>query len=229
MSSRLHFGVLWLTNPDRMFPANLDPVDARQDAAMDRWVQHQIEEAKRLLPEDLEVLPSPLLLEEMEHEVAQRRDGQEDAPLLLPLPQFSLSDPASPCCHRAPELKPASPWSGHGTVNLFNYLSREAEKTPCRGVGLSVPQPDYDGSRLAIPCLGTGPLSCLSSSPFFHPAAKPLSSSHRKKSRRGAIPILSASEDEVPMSTAETVAAMFPKPSSASAPSPRPAATLPLP
>ncbi|MEQ2222830.1 hypothetical protein ILYODFUR_030476 [Ilyodon furcidens] len=212
-----------------MFPANLDPMDARQDAAMDRWVQHQIEEAKRLLPEDLEVLPSPLLLEEVEHEVAQRRDGQEDAPLLLPLPQFSLSDPASPCCHRAPELKPASPWSGRGTVNLFNYLSREAEKTPCRDAGLSVPQPDYDGSRLAIPCLGTGPLSRLSSSPFFHPAAKPSSSSHRKKSRRGAIPILSASEDEVPMSTAETVAAMFPKPLSASAPSPRPATTLPLP
>ncbi|KAK5615862.1 hypothetical protein CRENBAI_021100 [Crenichthys baileyi] len=68
----LHAGVLRYTNPDRMFPPNLDLADGRQESARDRWVQQQIEEVMRHLPADLEVLPSPLLLEQMEREAVQR-------------------------------------------------------------------------------------------------------------------------------------------------------------
>ncbi|KAK5600390.1 hypothetical protein CRENBAI_025274 [Crenichthys baileyi] len=44
------------------------------------------------------------------------------------------------------------------SMDLFTFLSREAEKTLRRSAELSVPQSAYDESRLAIPCPGTGPL-----------------------------------------------------------------------
>ncbi|KAK5620033.1 hypothetical protein CRENBAI_003004 [Crenichthys baileyi] len=49
-----------------MFPPTTDPADKRKADALDRWVERQKEEAMRNLPTDLEVLPSPLLLEQME-------------------------------------------------------------------------------------------------------------------------------------------------------------------
>ncbi|KAK5620610.1 hypothetical protein CRENBAI_021589 [Crenichthys baileyi] len=52
-----------------MFPPNMD---GRQESARDHWVQQQMEEAMKYLPSDLEVLPSPLLLEQMEREAVQR-------------------------------------------------------------------------------------------------------------------------------------------------------------
>ncbi|KAK5612677.1 hypothetical protein CRENBAI_009014 [Crenichthys baileyi] len=42
------------------------------------------------------------------------------------------------------------------SMDLFTFLSREAEKTLRRNAGLSVPLSAYDGPRLAIPCPGTG-------------------------------------------------------------------------
>ncbi|MEQ2197858.1 hypothetical protein XENOCAPTIV_004277 [Xenoophorus captivus] len=42
----------------------------RQESARDRWVQQQIKEARRHLPDDLDVLLSPLLLEQMAREAA---------------------------------------------------------------------------------------------------------------------------------------------------------------
>ncbi|MEQ2244574.1 hypothetical protein ILYODFUR_018605 [Ilyodon furcidens] len=69
---RLHSGVLRHTKPDRMFLPKLDLIDSKQETASDRWVQQQVEEALKHLPADLEVLPSPLLLEQMEHEAVQR-------------------------------------------------------------------------------------------------------------------------------------------------------------
>ncbi|KAK5603618.1 hypothetical protein CRENBAI_003524 [Crenichthys baileyi] len=134
----------------------MELADSRQESARDRWVQQQMEEAMKHLPTDLEVVPSPLLLEEM-------------------------------------ELGPAGPGSGRGVVDLFTFLSREAEKTLRRSAGLSVPQSAYDGSRLAIPCPGTGPLRRCS---LPAPLAAPSPSSCRKKRRRGA-PSCSAGEEVV--------------------------------
>ncbi|KAK5601517.1 hypothetical protein CRENBAI_024907 [Crenichthys baileyi] len=91
-----------------------------------------------------------------------------------------------------------------GSMDLFTFLSREAEQTLRRSAGLSVPQSTYDGSRLAIPCPGTGPLHCPSSSPPLHTAVKPKSSSRRKKRRRGAPSCVSAGEESL------TVAADMP-------------------
>ncbi|KAK5600201.1 hypothetical protein CRENBAI_005822 [Crenichthys baileyi] len=50
----------------------MDLADGRQESSRDRWVQQQMEEAMRHLPANLEVLPSPLLLEQMERELVQR-------------------------------------------------------------------------------------------------------------------------------------------------------------
>ncbi|KAK5606037.1 hypothetical protein CRENBAI_001583 [Crenichthys baileyi] len=72
LPARLHSGVLRYTNRDRMFPPNMDLADGRQESARDRWVQQQMEDEMRHLPADLEVLPSPLLLEQMERETVQR-------------------------------------------------------------------------------------------------------------------------------------------------------------
>ncbi|KAK5602930.1 hypothetical protein CRENBAI_019541 [Crenichthys baileyi] len=90
------------------------------------------------------------------------------------------------------------------TLDLFTYLSREAVKTLHHSVGLLVPQSAYDGSRLAIPCPGTGPLSRFSSSPPLHQAAKLTSSSRRKTRQHGATSCSSASKEEFPMSVAAT-------------------------
>ncbi|KAK5609430.1 hypothetical protein CRENBAI_009586 [Crenichthys baileyi] len=83
----LHSGVLRYTNRDRMFPPKLDLADGKQESARDRWVQQQMEEAMRHLPADLEVLPSPLLLEQMECEAVQRCS--------LPAPLVAHPDPAA--------------------------------------------------------------------------------------------------------------------------------------
>ncbi|KAK5601186.1 hypothetical protein CRENBAI_002984 [Crenichthys baileyi] len=126
------------------------------------------------------------------------------------------------------------------SMDLFTFLSREAEKTLRCSAGLSLPQSAYDGSRLAIPCPRTGPLRRRSSPPL-HTAVKPSSSSRRKKHRRGAPSCVSASEEESPTAAAATpgavtpllaggrVAASKPTSSSATALSPRLAAALPMP
>ncbi|KAK5604734.1 hypothetical protein CRENBAI_011444 [Crenichthys baileyi] len=95
------------------------------------------------------------------------------------------------------------------SIDLFTFLSREAEHTLRRSAGLSVRQSAYDGSRLAIPCLGTGPLRRCSSPPL-HTAVKPSSSSRRKKRRRGAPSCVSAGEEESPTAAAATPGAVTP-------------------
>ncbi|KAK5613343.1 hypothetical protein CRENBAI_023517 [Crenichthys baileyi] len=50
----------------------MDLADKKQDSGLDCWVQQQKEEALKHLPDDLEVLPSPLLLKQMEREAAKR-------------------------------------------------------------------------------------------------------------------------------------------------------------
>ncbi|KAK5611137.1 hypothetical protein CRENBAI_021443 [Crenichthys baileyi] len=91
LPAHLHSEVLCYTNPDRMFPPNMDLADSRQESARDRWVQQQMEEAMTHLPADLEVLPSPLLLEQMELEAVQRP-----------------SPPSSLVARPDPAVKPAS-------------------------------------------------------------------------------------------------------------------------
>ncbi|KAK5619400.1 hypothetical protein CRENBAI_004564 [Crenichthys baileyi] len=78
-----------------MIPPTTDPADKQKADALDRWVQRQKEEAMRNLPKDLEVLPSPLLLEQMEREAVQRR-----------------SPPAPLAAHSGPAVK-SSPSSRH--------------------------------------------------------------------------------------------------------------------
>ncbi|KAK5603508.1 hypothetical protein CRENBAI_005997 [Crenichthys baileyi] len=72
------------------------------------------------------------------------------------------------------------------SMDLFTSLSREAERTLCRSAGLSVPQSAYDGSRLAIPCPGTGPLRRRSPpaplAAHSGPAVKPSPSSPQETS-----------------------------------------------
>ncbi|KAK5610271.1 hypothetical protein CRENBAI_007797 [Crenichthys baileyi] len=76
----------------------------------------------------------------------------------------------------------------------------EAEKTLHCPAGLLVPQSAYIGSSLAIPCPGTAPFSCRSSSPLLCPVAKPTCSSWRKKRCHDAASCFSAGKEEVPMS-----------------------------
>ncbi|KAK5611364.1 hypothetical protein CRENBAI_017860 [Crenichthys baileyi] len=174
LPSSLHSGVLYLASHNRMFPPNLDLADRQKDDALDRWVQRQVEEAMKNFQSDLEVVPSPLLLEEM-------------------------------------ELAPAGPGSGRGAVDLFTFLSREAEKMLRRSAVLSVPQSAYDVSRLAIPCPWTGPLHrrSLPAPLVAHQglAAKPTSSSHRMKRQRGVPSCVSAGE-EYPMAAAGAVVSL---------------------
>ncbi|KAK5616988.1 hypothetical protein CRENBAI_005465 [Crenichthys baileyi] len=84
-----------------MIPPTTDPADKRKADALDRWVERQKEEAMRNLPTDLEVLPSQLLLEQMEREAAQRQRVREGC--FVPPPQLRCSPPAS-----VPAAKPSS-------------------------------------------------------------------------------------------------------------------------
>ncbi|MEQ2236712.1 hypothetical protein ILYODFUR_015538 [Ilyodon furcidens] len=72
LPASLHSGVLCCTYLDRMLPPNMDLADSRQESTRDCWVQQQMKETMKHLPADLEVLPSPLLLEQMEREAVQR-------------------------------------------------------------------------------------------------------------------------------------------------------------
>ncbi|KAK5617231.1 hypothetical protein CRENBAI_010029 [Crenichthys baileyi] len=90
LPASLHSGVLHFATPDRMFPPTTVPADKQKADALDRWVQQEMEEAMRNLPTDLEVLPSPLLLEQMERKAVQRR-----------------SPPAPLAAHSGPAVKPS--------------------------------------------------------------------------------------------------------------------------
>ncbi|KAK5607953.1 hypothetical protein CRENBAI_007801 [Crenichthys baileyi] len=69
----------------------MDLADGRQESARDRWVEQQMEEATKHLSADLEVLPSLLLLEQMEREVAQGQAIREGcSPLLRRSPPASV-------------------------------------------------------------------------------------------------------------------------------------------
>ncbi|KAK5613442.1 hypothetical protein CRENBAI_021631 [Crenichthys baileyi] len=192
---RLLSGFLRSTDHNRMNPPTMELADSRQESARDRWVRQEMEEAMKCLPTDLEVVPSPLLLEEM-------------------------------------ELAPAGPGSGRGAVDLFAFLSREAERTLRRSAGLSVPQSAYDGSGLAIPCPGTGPFRRRSMpaplAAHSGPAVKPSPSSRRKKRRRGALSC-SAGEEGVCLPADVRAAASKPASLPATALSPRLAAAPPMP
>ncbi|MEQ2315798.1 hypothetical protein AMECASPLE_026036 [Ameca splendens] len=74
-----------------MFPPTTDPAKKQKADALDCWVQRQKEEAMRNLLADLEVLPCPLLLEQMEREVVQCR-----------------SPPAPLTAHSGPAVRPMS-------------------------------------------------------------------------------------------------------------------------
>ncbi|KAK5601532.1 hypothetical protein CRENBAI_024424 [Crenichthys baileyi] len=118
-----------------MFPPNFDLADKQKDDALDRWVERQKEEAMRNLPTDLEVLPSPLLLEQMDHEAVQRQRVREGCS--VPPPQLRRSPPAS-----VPAAKPSSSsrrrnrqragvnsqWAGEEVVSLSADMRAAASK-----------------------------------------------------------------------------------------------------
>ncbi|MEQ2301788.1 hypothetical protein AMECASPLE_039770 [Ameca splendens] len=111
------------------------------------------------------------------------------------------------------------------SMDLFTFLSREAEKSLRRSAGLSVPQSAYDGSRLAIPVPGTGPLRRRSPpAPLVvhsGPAVRPTSSSRRKKRQRAGVPSRSAGEEVVSQPAYVRAASSEPASLSAIALSPR--------
>ncbi|KAK5619763.1 hypothetical protein CRENBAI_007828 [Crenichthys baileyi] len=103
-----------------MFLPNLDLADKQKDDALDRWMERQKEEAMRNLPTDLEMLPSPLLLEQMEREAAQRQRVREGCS--VPPPQLRRSPPAS-------ESPTCSSWSaGEEVVSLPADVKAAASK-----------------------------------------------------------------------------------------------------
>ncbi|MEQ2228737.1 hypothetical protein ILYODFUR_011893 [Ilyodon furcidens] len=113
LPASLHSGFLRCSKPNRMFPPKMDLADSRQVSARDRWFQQQMEEAMRHLPMDLEVLPSPLLLEQMEREAAQCRRVREG--YSFPPPQLRHSLPAP-----VPAAKPSSS-SARSTYLWFGW------------------------------------------------------------------------------------------------------------
>ncbi|KAK5601746.1 hypothetical protein CRENBAI_021330 [Crenichthys baileyi] len=91
-----------------MFPPTKDPADKQKADALDRWVQRQKEEAIRNLPTDLEVLPSPLLLEQMEREAVWRRSPPAPlavhfGPAVKPSPSSRRKNRGAPSCGSAGE------------------------------------------------------------------------------------------------------------------------------
>ncbi|MEQ2301494.1 hypothetical protein AMECASPLE_036632 [Ameca splendens] len=119
------------------------------------------------------------------------------------------------------------------SMDLFTFLSREAEKSLRRSAGLSVLQSAFYGFRLAIPCPGTGPLHRRSPpAPLVvhsGPTVRPTSSFHRKKSRRAVVPSRSADEEVVSQPAYVRAAASKPASLPATALSPRLVASPPMP
>ncbi|MED6282578.1 hypothetical protein CHARACLAT_033615 [Characodon lateralis] len=117
------------------------------------------------------------------------------------------------------------------SMDLFTFLSWEAEKSLRRST--LVPQSAYDGSRLAIPVPGTGPLRRRSPhAPLVvhsGPAVRPTSSSRRKKRRRARVPSRSAGEEVVSQPAYMRAAASKPASSPATALSPSLTAPPPMP
>ncbi|MED6282489.1 hypothetical protein CHARACLAT_032715 [Characodon lateralis] len=98
-----------------MFPPTMDPAEKQKADALDRWVERQKEEAMRNLPTDLEVLPSPLLLEQMEREAVQRRSPP------APLPAHSgpaVKSSASSCRERRRHGEPSCGSAAEEVVSL---------------------------------------------------------------------------------------------------------------
>ncbi|MED6290553.1 hypothetical protein CHARACLAT_014209, partial [Characodon lateralis] len=125
MPARLHSGVLYLANHNRMFPPTMDPADKLKADALYRWVERQKEEAMRNLPTDLEVLPSPLLLEQMEYEAVQHRSP--------PAPLVAHSGPAvkSSASSRRKRRRRGAPSCGSAAeevVSLPAYVRAAASK-----------------------------------------------------------------------------------------------------
>ncbi|KAK5603172.1 hypothetical protein CRENBAI_014405 [Crenichthys baileyi] len=109
-----------------MFPPTTDPADKRKEDALDRWVQCQKEEAMRNLPTDMEVLPSPLLLEQMEREAVQHR---------CPPALWSSSE--------ALALLPPQETSAWSTFLWFGWRGGGFPASRCEGCGKpDTPQPD---------------------------------------------------------------------------------------
>ncbi|KAK5622697.1 hypothetical protein CRENBAI_025981 [Crenichthys baileyi] len=118
-----------------------------------------MEEAMRHLPKDLEVLPSPLLLEQMEREAVQRRSPP--APRLLPA--------CSPGCalwsgSEAPALLPPQETSARSTFLWFGW----------RGGGFSASRREGCGKLAAARKPASSPATALS--PKLAAASKPASS-----------------------------------------------------
>ncbi|MED6234499.1 hypothetical protein ATANTOWER_031922 [Ataeniobius toweri] len=95
LPASLHSGVLHFASPNRMFPPKLDLADGRQESSSDHWLQQQMKKAMSHLPSDLEVVPSPLLLEEMELAPAGPGSGRGGS---LYVPVSGGGEDAAPIC-----------------------------------------------------------------------------------------------------------------------------------
>ncbi|KAK5608748.1 hypothetical protein CRENBAI_020962 [Crenichthys baileyi] len=121
----------------------MDPANKQKADALDRWVQRQKEEAMRNLETDLEVLPSPLLLEQMEREAVQRRSPL--APLAAHSGPAVKPSPSSRCKKRQ-RRAPSFGSAGKEVVSLPADVSRDlllsSPRQDSRELLLSSPRQD---------------------------------------------------------------------------------------
>ncbi|KAK5623115.1 hypothetical protein CRENBAI_019563 [Crenichthys baileyi] len=138
LPASLHSGVLYFASPDRMIPPTTDPADKQKADSLDRWVQRQKEETTRNLPTDLEVRPSPLLLEQMEREAVRRRSP--------PAPLAAHSDPAvkpspSSCGKKRRRGAPCCSSAGKEVVSLPANVRAAASKPASLSATALSPRP----------------------------------------------------------------------------------------
>ncbi|MED6292178.1 hypothetical protein CHARACLAT_031017 [Characodon lateralis] len=135
-----------------MFPPNMDLADSRQESARDCWVHQQMEEAMKHMPTDLEVLPSPLLLEQMGREAAQRQRIREG--YSVPPPQLRHSPPVS-----VPAAKPSSSSRGknHRCAGVPIRLAGEEVVSLPADVRAAASKPASSSATALSPSLAAAP------------------------------------------------------------------------
>ncbi|KAK5604838.1 hypothetical protein CRENBAI_008924 [Crenichthys baileyi] len=149
-----------------MYPPLMNLADERQASAIDLWVQQQMVEALRNLSDVLKVLPSPLLLEEMDQEAAQHQGHQGGCLFLVPQLQLSLLtvlvSPVAPLAVRHRNHKAAStlvPWDLPDTSTPFCCLLEVLSPEPSSAL--------HSRDSHATTSLFTSPAFCCRGIHFF--------------------------------------------------------------
>ncbi|KAK5622912.1 hypothetical protein CRENBAI_022517 [Crenichthys baileyi] len=165
LPASLHSGVLRYTNPNIMFPPTFDPADTL-GVCQTHWVQRQKEKAMRHLPTDLEVLPSPLLLEQMERKAAQCQ--------IKSFRRTSLM-------YSSPELMEKIMQMERDYEAANGATAAAEQSTPVLQLAAELP----GGSECGLPIiLASGPTDCVPGRIDSQPDSQPDSSSRRRRRRK---------------------------------------------